>query len=251
MDEEIYLKQRLALDDRVVKLLEKKVHLFLKGLYTESPESAQNQYENLLIQLANYQTNLERHPTIQQANTKDIKEYENIINRTSAIRSTTVTDIVDLKEELIKAQKSRDHKLEYDRVARDIMKLNRRQTYHESINELQTDIRLLQQEKYRKLQAIDSRKENLNRLVKELKDLQKTVEAERNEMNDEQKKVMDMERGYVSSDDEGDMGLSDNEEILEEEKPVVPTSFHRFQERNDEEDEDEEEGIVLDTPMTD
>lgn len=58
-----------------------------------------------------------------------------------------------------------------------------------------------------------------------------------------------MERGYVSSDDEGDIGLSDDELEAEEQKEVAPTtSFHRFQERNDDE-EDEEEGIVLDTPM--
>lgn len=56
-----------------------------------------------------------------------------------------------------------------------------------------------------------------------------------------------MERGYVSSDDEGDMGLSDNEQEVEEEKEPAHTTFHRFQERNDE--EDEEEGIVVDTPM--
>lgn len=57
---------------------------------------------------------------------------------------------------------------------------------------------------------------------------------------------MDMERGYISSDDEGDMGLSDNEEI--EEEKVVPVVNHRFQER-DEDEEDEEEGVVSDAPM--
>lgn len=63
-----------------------------------------------------------------------------------------------------------------------------------------------------------------------------------------------MERGYVSSDDEGDIGLSDEEPELDEQKEAAPaTTFHRFQERNDEDDEeeeeDEEEGIVLDAPM--
>lgn len=57
---------------------------------------------------------------------------------------------------------------------------------------------------------------------------------------------MDMERGYTSSDDEGDMGLSDAEEV--EEEKVAPVVNHRFQER-DEDEEDEEEGIVSDAPM--
>lgn len=56
-----------------------------------------------------------------------------------------------------------------------------------------------------------------------------------------------MERGYVSSDDEGDIGLSDNDEEEQKETEPAHTTFHRFQERNDE--EDEEEGIVVDTPM--
>ena len=56
---------------------------------------------------------------------------------------------------------------------------------------------------------------------------------------------MEIERGYISSDDEGDMNLSDAEEV-EEEKPA-PVVNHRFQERD--EDEDEEEGVVSDAAM--
>jgi hypothetical protein len=37
---ELSLKQRLALDDRIVRLLEKKVRLFLKALPNETLESA-------------------------------------------------------------------------------------------------------------------------------------------------------------------------------------------------------------------
>lgn len=86
-----------------------------------------------MIQLLNYQTHLQRHPPIQVANDRDIAEYKNIIEKTGSIQSGAAADIVSLKDDLKKAQKVRDHKLEYDRVARDIMKLNTRDTYKELV----------------------------------------------------------------------------------------------------------------------
>lgn len=84
-----------------------------------------------MIQLLSYQTHLERHPSIQQANLKDIDEYKDVIEKTQAIQLSARKDIMSLKEELKRAQKIRDHKLEYDRVAREIMKLETRDTYNE------------------------------------------------------------------------------------------------------------------------
>lgn len=46
-------------------------------------------------------------------------------------QSEAVKDIVTLKKDLIVAQDVRNHKLEYDRVARDIMELETRDTYKE------------------------------------------------------------------------------------------------------------------------
>lgn len=85
----------------------------------------------MLIQLVNYQTHLQRHPPIQVANNKDIEEYKHMIENTKSVQSKATADIVSLKQDLTKAQKARDHKLEYDRVARDIMKLNTRDMYKE------------------------------------------------------------------------------------------------------------------------
>ncbi|KAL7314314.1 hypothetical protein PS15m_005902 [Mucor circinelloides] len=249
MEEEAFLKQRLALDDRHVKLLEKKYYNFLQTLYDEPLERAQFQLEHLLILLLNYQTSLERHPRIQAANTQEVEEYKNIVEKTAIIQSQAGSDIVTLKEDLVKAQKARDQKLEYDRVAREIMKFETRNTYAESINDLQNDIALLEREKANRIQTFENRKHNLTALLESLKNLQKSVEDERAHLTEDQKKLTDMERGYVSSDDEGGIGLSDNEEeeAEEEEKEAAASTNNRFQERNDE--EDEEEGILLDTPM--
>ncbi|GAA5817468.1 hypothetical protein MFLAVUS_011016 [Mucor flavus] len=245
MEEETYLKGRLALDDRAVKMLEKKIIYFLKSLHNEPTDSAQHQFENLLIQLVNYQTHLQRHPPIQVANNKDIEEYKHMIENTKSVQSKATADIVSLKQDLTKAQKVRDHKLEYDRVARDIMKLNTRDVYKESIQSLESDIELLQREKISKAAASESRYQNLTTLVQNLKNLQQSVEEERNIKNDDNERLMAMERGYVSSDDEEDSGFSDDEP--EEEEKIMPAVNHRFQERNDE--EDEEEGIVSDAIM--
>jgi hypothetical protein len=46
-------------------------------------------------------------------------------------QAEAIKDIVTLKEDLIVAQNVRNHKLEYDRVAREIMKLDTRDAYRE------------------------------------------------------------------------------------------------------------------------
>ncbi|KAI8982482.1 hypothetical protein BDF20DRAFT_818197, partial [Mycotypha africana] len=249
---EASLKERLALNDRLVKTLEKGVFSFLETLHEEPTEKAQHHLETLLISLNNYKTTLERHPPIQIANEKEISVYEDFINNTVGVQSQAKEDIVSLREELSKAQKVRNQKLEYDRVARDIMKYETRNTYKQSIDSLQDEINLLEREKARRYEAYERRKLNLSTLVNTLTNLQQSVEEERNNLDEDQRRFMDMERGYVSSDDEGDMNaLSDNEdETIKEEEPA-PAAFNRFQDRrNDEDDEDDEEGIVLDTPMT-
>lgn len=94
-------------------------------------------------------------------------------------QAEAIKDIVTLKEDLIVAQNVRNHKLEYDRVAREIMKLDTRDAYRDSIEELKKEIEILQREKINKLTALENRKRNLKQAVDSLKDLQRSVEEER------------------------------------------------------------------------
>ncbi|KAG1522504.1 hypothetical protein G6F52_005805 [Rhizopus delemar] len=126
------------------------------------------------------------------------------------------------------------------------MKLDTRDAYRDSIEELKKEIEILQREKINKLIALENRKRNLKQAVDSLKDLQRSVEEERAAITEDKRKVMDMERGYASSDEEGDIGSSSGEEEERVEEDKKYTS-HRFQERKS--DDEDEEGIVLDTPM--
>ncbi|KAI9476578.1 MAG: hypothetical protein EXX96DRAFT_541069 [Benjaminiella poitrasii] len=249
MEEEASLKQRLSLDERHVKLLEKKFISFLQTLYNEPVESAQLQLENLLILLLNYQTSLERHPLTINANNKEIEQYKSLGEQTDVTKEQAGGDIESLREQLIKEQKKRNQKLEYDRVAREILKYETRDAYLQSIEKLQKDIDLLEREKKRKLEAFERRKENLTTLVTNIKNLQKSVDDERSIITEDQHLFVDMERGYISSDDEGDIGLSDNESEEEKESEPAHSTYNRFQERgdddDDDDDDDEEEGIVV------
>ncbi|KAI7901341.1 uncharacterized protein BX663DRAFT_562264 [Cokeromyces recurvatus] len=253
MDEEASLKQRLSLDERHVKLLEKKFIIFLQNLYNEPVESAQLQLENLLILLLNYQTSLERHPLTINANNKEIEQYKSLGEQTDVIKEQAGGDIESLREQLIKEQKKRNQKLEYDRVAREILKYDTRDAYIASIDKLQRDIDLLEREKKRKLEAFERRKRNLTTLVTNLKELQKSVDDERSIITEDQQRFVDMERGYVSSDNDDDIGLSDNESENESENQPTHSTYNRFQERGDDDeddDDDEEEGIVVEMPTT-
>ncbi|KAI8366134.1 hypothetical protein BD560DRAFT_155106 [Blakeslea trispora] len=257
MDDEPYLKSRLALDERHVRTIEKKTFEYLSHLYDDTLESAHCRLEGILVLLLGYQINLERVPSIQAANTKDIQDYQQTVDETAIIQAQAGADIAIFKAELVEAQQARNQKLEYDRVARDIMNFETRDTYYESIQALERDIQLLQLEKENKQKTFESRKANLSQLVNNLKDLQATVEQQRSVLTEDQKRLMDMERGYISSDDEGDMGLSDEEEEEEKQEHQSQADDHvtsRFKERNNEDDEDdhhrhheeedEEEGIV-------
>ncbi|RCI03146.1 THO complex subunit 7 [Rhizopus stolonifer] len=179
MDDELYLKNRLALDERHVKTIEKKAFEYLDCLYDDTLESAHCRLEGVLVLLLGYQTNLERVASIQAANQKDIQDYQDTSEKTAVIQSQAGADITVLKTDLIEAQRVRDQKLEYDRVAREIMNYETRDTYNESIAELERDIELLQKEKENKQAAFENRKNNLSRLVTGLKDFQASVEQER------------------------------------------------------------------------
>ncbi|KAI9314540.1 hypothetical protein BX666DRAFT_1967651 [Dichotomocladium elegans] len=240
MDEDNMLKTRLAIDERQLRNMQKKTNAWLTSLPTDSIESAQNTFETLLLFMSSYQTSIEQHPLLQKANTLDIQRYAEVVKETGEVVGSTADQISSLKDELREAQKVRNNKLEYDKVAREIMKLETREVYHESIRQLREDIELLRQEKTKKEAAFESRKRNVGALVTNIKDLQRMVEEERSRGHEMQKRLMDMDREYESSDDEASI-ISDNEaEVL------ANGTSHRFQERHDddEDDDDEEEGMV-------
>ncbi|OAD74730.1 hypothetical protein PHYBLDRAFT_158501 [Phycomyces blakesleeanus NRRL 1555(-)] len=245
---ESMLKTRLAMDDRPVKNLEKKVSSWLAHLPNESIESAKSNCDALLIQISNYQTSIERHPLIQEANTKDITKYADIVEDTVKKEAEARDQISDLKEDLKKAQKVRDNKLEYDQVAREILKLETREAYHESIAQLQSDIDMLRREKLNKEEALSSRKRKFGEMIDIVKRLQKDIEEERARGHKTQKILMDMGRDYESSDDESIHG-DDHESSPEADALGTTGNFHRFQERDNDDDDEEgedEEGMVPD-----
>lgn len=97
------LKMRLAMDDRQIKNLQKKASAWMSNLSNEPIETAwvvitrsniastthkasqwysQYSYETMLLFLASYQTSIERHPLLQQANAQDIEGYSVIGDQT-------------------------------------------------------------------------------------------------------------------------------------------------------------------------
>ncbi|CAO3586344.1 unnamed protein product [Absidia cylindrospora] len=152
--------------------------------------------------------------------------------------------ITSLKDDLVKAQKIRDNKLEYDKVALEIMKLQTRDAYQESIQQLKSDIEFLKNEKVKKETTVVSRKRQLGDLIDSAKKIQKGMEEQRAQTRETQKRVMDMGQEYDSSDDENDEDMS--HDASPDETSTLPngtatTTSHRFQERNEDEDE---EGMV-------
>ncbi|KAI7853145.1 hypothetical protein BDC45DRAFT_511433 [Circinella umbellata] len=248
MDEESMLRTRLEIDDRNVRGLQKKISSWLTTLPTESIEASQNVYESLLLNLSAYKTTIERYPLLATANSMDIEKYGQMVDQTVHAVGSTAEQISSLKDELKEAQKVRDNKLEYDKVAREIMKLETRESYDQTIKELEADIAMLKREKANKEKAFDSRKTNFSELIKTVKELQRTVEEERAKGNEMQKKLMDMDREYESSDDEASVN-SESREHTPEERRTTNGGSHRFQERSNDDDDDDdgdEEGMVAD-----
>ncbi|KAI8343673.1 hypothetical protein BC941DRAFT_411985 [Chlamydoabsidia padenii] len=246
-DDDWVLRTRLAMDERPIRNLEKRINQWMRSLSTDSLEASQNTYESIMTQIANYQANIERHSLIKRANKKDIEKYSDTVEKTATMVVETRAAIASLKNDLIKAQKIRDNKLEYDKVALEIMKLQSRDAYQESINQLRSDIEFLKNEKAKKESTLVSRKRQLGDLIESAKKIQKGMEEQRAQTRETQKRVMDMDQAYDSSDDEQDEGMSPGP--AQGETGTLPngvsttttTTSHRFQERNEEEDE---EGMV-------
>ncbi|ORZ16403.1 hypothetical protein BCR42DRAFT_451358 [Absidia repens] len=243
-DDDWVLKARLAMDERPIRNLEKRINQWMRSLSTDSLETTQNNYESILTQIANYQTNIERHNLIQRANKKDVERYSERVDKTSTMVVETREAITSLKDDLVKAQKIRDNKLEYDKVALEIMKLQTRDAYQESIQQLKSDIEFLKNEKAKKETTVMSRKRQLGDLIDSAKKIQKGMEEQRAQTRETQKRVMDMGQEYDSSDDENDEDMSHG--ASPDETSTLPNgtaaaTSHRFQERNEDEDE---EGMV-------
>lgn len=103
-----------------------------------------------MVLASSYEVSVNRHPLIQHANLADIDSYKNVNEKTGTIAPCSLTiqllielvplahivansagQIAKLKEELKEAQRIRDHKLQYDVVAREIMTLDTRDGYEQ------------------------------------------------------------------------------------------------------------------------
>ncbi|ORX42366.1 hypothetical protein DM01DRAFT_346807 [Hesseltinella vesiculosa] len=226
---------RLMLDEKTLRSLEKRIYMWLHSLPTSTVEEASVTYSSLISQIANYQkVCMVKQPLLQQASKFDEQGYGSTVESTATKVAQSQNDIQNLREDLIQAQKVRDNKLEYDKVALEVMKLKTREEYQASIAQLEADIEWLTMEKSTKVQVLELRKSKLATLIGSVKQLQKEMDDQRVQDRETHKRLMDM--GYESSDDEEE----DRMQVTQEDENE-PTASNRFQERND---EDDEEGLV-------
>ncbi|KAG0180695.1 hypothetical protein DFQ29_000152 [Apophysomyces sp. BC1021] len=107
---------------------------------------------------------------------------------------------------------------------------------------------MLRREKGNKETAFESRKRKFSELVENVKKLKTSIDEERAQAHETQRMLQDMDQDYASSEEEESVS---DEENSSPERKVSTNGFHRFQERNDEDEEDEdenadEEGMVAD-----
>ncbi|KAI8075100.1 hypothetical protein BC940DRAFT_287444 [Gongronella butleri] len=230
---------RVTLEDKQWGTFEKKLWSWLYNLPNMTHEEAQGDYNNLAATLDNYKACWSRAALSQDANLIDIQRYEGQVGDIDAIIEKAKADVQGLRHELQGAQKIRDNKLEYDKIALEIMKHKSREEYAESIASLKADIEWLKKDKAEKAQKIDMRKQKLAHLVAAVKNTQQEMEDERKRDFDDRKRLTDLAAQYPDSEDEDDMDGSmqgDDEELKDDDDE--PITNNRFKEREDDDDED-------------
>ncbi|OZJ05535.1 hypothetical protein BZG36_01927 [Bifiguratus adelaidae] len=205
-DEETSVKTRLSVDERPLRNLIKKFYSWVNQLDNVTNEEAQTSLDALFLQLLHYQILLKRQQALHDMNIQEVQNYSQENIRIEQESQEAKEAIVALQSELEKARKLRDNKMEYDKIAKDIMQLKTRKESLDTIQQLESDIKMLEKEKVTYKTLRQHREQQFYTLIGSVKALQKEIEEERERGNQAERMAMliNMEDGNESEDDIAD-----------------------------------------------
>ncbi|KAM3581599.1 hypothetical protein VKS41_005765 [Umbelopsis sp. WA50703] len=188
---------------------------------------------------------MKQHQLMHQMNEREVKNYQAEVLRIASEIEDTQSHISKLKQELEQAQEIRNNKLEYDRIAHDILQLEGRDEYEKKITQMRADIEMLKQEKAKQSTVFQNRKGQFGKLLDMVNELKTSISSERESTNEMKNIVLNMDDGFDDRSDEGastPAAIPEPADVEMEEKDKNASS-HRFSERDDDGDE---EGMVED-----
>ncbi|KAI8581321.1 hypothetical protein K450DRAFT_232490 [Umbelopsis ramanniana AG] len=245
MDDEAIIRNRLAVEERPFKSLVLRYKAWTNSINSDTRENIEHGYEAILIQIAQYELAMKQHQLMHQMNEREVRNYQNEVSRIATEIEDTQSHISKLKQDLERANEIRNNKLEYDRIAHDILQLEDRDTYNKNILQMRADIDLLKEEKAKQSAVFKNRKEQFSNLLAVVKELQTSITNERESTNEMKNIVLNMDDGFDDRSDEGTptpAAAVDTADAEMEEKEKTASS-HRFSERDEDADE---EGMVED-----
>ncbi|GAB5586265.1 hypothetical protein Unana1_01165 [Umbelopsis nana] len=244
MDDETIIRNRLAVEERPYKNLVMRYKAWTHSINNDKRENIEHGYEAILIQIAQYELAMKQHQLMHQMNEQEVKNYQEEVSKIASEIDDTQSHISKLKQDLERANEIRNNKLEYDRIAHDILQLESRDTYEKNIAQMRADIQMLQQEKAKQSAVFQNRKEQFGRLLAMVKELQTSISSERESTNEMKNIVLNMDDGFDAGSEEGSSTPAPVDTTdADVEAREKAASSHRFSERDDDADE---EGMVED-----
>ncbi|CAG8500679.1 11630_t:CDS:2 [Diversispora eburnea] len=133
MDEELIIRDRLAVEERTLRRVTRKHATFISFLEQGNLKEARQNYNEFLVDFSTYELSLARFQIIHDMNIREARHWEGEAKKIEKEIEEIKKVIEKLEKELKEEEEIRKNKVEYDLLATEI---NEHQTRDESIEEI-------------------------------------------------------------------------------------------------------------------
>ncbi|KAJ1950681.1 hypothetical protein IWQ62_006529 [Dispira parvispora] len=254
MEDDIAIRNRLANDERPLKRCLQKYTTWSGSLSTTSPQDIQLNTQLVIAELQSFAKSMSKYGLFESASQHEISSYQETSEEIERNIDATSRTIEELRDQLVQAQEQRRQRLEYDEIAKDILKLPSRESLQQTVEGLQNEIRELQNERESRKTLVTSLRQQFDLSLVELEKLHGMV---RKAAEEKISVIMDDISPLASPSLKGQdsMGLSVSSPMATGDSHQLQ-SDHDYEEgileqdRREEDDDGEEEGALSDMNNT-
>ncbi|KAJ1651181.1 hypothetical protein IWQ61_008193 [Dispira simplex] len=171
MEDDTAIRNRLANDERPLKRCLQKYTTWSGSLLIASPQDIQLNTQLVIAELQSFAKSMSKYELFESASQHEISSYQDAGQEIERNIDTTSRTIEELRSQLGQAQEQRRQRLEYDEIAKDILKLPSRESLQQTIDGLQNEIQELQNERESRKTLVTSLRQQFDFSLVELEKL--------------------------------------------------------------------------------
>ncbi|KAH8830437.1 Tho complex subunit 7-domain-containing protein [Flagelloscypha sp. PMI_526] len=182
-EEDKIVSIRIANDEKTFKRLVSRFANYMAAVReeTSAQDDVKRRRDELLVELDSFELALRKHELACLAEERQAEEYEAERLKIDVEYGTLQGQIEQLKTTLEHAQRERERKLEYDKLAQQVNTLPTRDELERSIESLEQDMSLIKAENQLQDRTMRSQKAALDTIVKEVANLKFIGKEDHNE----------------------------------------------------------------------